>query len=45
MPCNAKMEKGVRGGGREDERFGGEGESLWCVLSGNTLCIVFPCVN
>ena len=28
------------GGGREggwgDKRFGGEGECLWCVLSGNT---------
>ena len=45
MPCNDKMGKGVRGfptnmgwgGGRGgDERFGGEGESLWCVLSGNT---------
>ena len=52
MPCNDKMEKGVRGfpaymggGGGGDERFGGEGESRWCVLSGNPLCIVFPCVN
>ena len=53
MRCNDKMEKGVRGfpastwggGGGEDDRFGGEGESLWCVLSGNTLFIVFLCVN
>ena len=51
MACN-KMGNGVRGfpafmaggvGGR-NERFGGEGESLWC----DSLCkmkFVFPCAN
>ena len=34
MPCNNKMGNGVMGGAGEgrDERFGGEGESLWCVF-------------
>ena len=42
------------GGGGRDERFGGEGESLWCVFEWKymmycvSLCklkFVFPCVN
>ena len=38
MPCNNKMGNGVMGGGGggggggRDDRFGGEGESLWCVF-------------
>ena len=32
MPCNDKMGNGVMGGGGRGERFGGEGESLWCVF-------------
>ena len=35
MPCNNKMGNSVMGeggGGGRDERFGGEGESLWCVF-------------
>ena len=66
MPCKDKMGNGMRGfpptragmgvGGQGggDERFGGEGESLWCVLEWKymmyfiSLCkkkFVFPCVN
>ena len=58
MPCNNKMGNGVcvggGGGGGRDERFGGEGESLWCVFEWKYMmyCVsliklkfVFPCVN
>ena len=35
-PTWAGMGGGGREGGWGDKRFGGEGECLWCVLSGNT---------